>query len=140
MDGESKDAISRVLVNRLFSNPRLMKRTLARYELALEFEKKFGTYQGSEQSSDRWLALWIAATQRWPRMRDLLQQHDESYWRAMEKAWRGANPELHPGPMARKLLAEPAALDWLISNQILQSQENRESLRQTDERLRQLGL
>ena len=133
---DQMEAVSHTLTNPLFSNPRLIKRTINRFELVIKFEGE----EKRKREENRILADWIVAIQRWPLMRNLLQLHEESYWLALEKAHKEARPELFPGPEGKKLFEEPAALHWMTTSQLLQSPEIRQRFKEADWRLRRLGL
>lgn len=86
-----------------FANARLIKRCFNRYCLLRYFELGAKT-SGDEDA----LSLqWIAATERWPRLRTLQQRRRPNFWTAV------ARSELKGDPDLDALQAEPGFTQWL---------------------------
>jgi hypothetical protein len=106
----SLTALWAALSNLDFRNPRLMKRCLNRFRLALYLEEGTPPLPSGDEH-DVELAQWIAATERWPRLRRIQRSRAPSFWQSActhHAAGRAADDvEL------AVLLEEPGALAWL---------------------------
>ena len=143
LDDNGKDALRAVLKYPVFANPRLMKRVMNRYRLILFFErlqKEEGNIELKGRDEDHMLVHWIAAAERWPRLRLLMQQRDLKYWNRFLKAL-GTNQESdYPGPEAKLLVAESGVLAWMIEVKMTSDLNVVQTFREVDQRLRRLGL
>lgn len=106
----SLTALWAALSNLDFRNPRLMKRCLNRFRLALYLENGAAqTASGDEQDVE--LAQWIAATERWPRLRRIQRSRAPSFWQSACTHHAAGRP---PDDVELAvLLEEPGALAWL---------------------------
>lgn len=152
LSDRSRCALEQVLAQPFFANPRLIKRTLNRYRLFLfaGFVQAQGAVDlenlpaclpdQNHQNTEKMLVAWIAACERWPLLRNLLQRRREEYWLEMEEAVNKHNPDQMPGPLATKLLGQQAALAWLKQEHLLTDADVRQKFRQVDQALHRLGL
>lgn len=142
VDDDQRDALSNVLRDPVFANPRLMKRCVNRFRLTLALEDShLKAQQESEASTTgkkRPLARWIAATERWPALRTLLLLRADDYWSKVGDALR--NPAASPpDPEAETLLREPSIRPWL-QREMFGHPSRLVEMRSADERLRRWGL
>jgi len=139
---EHRDALTMALSEPTFANPRLMKRCINRYRLVVHFEADGGPPPAIaaelDEDSDRALARWIAASERWPRMRRMLQEHSDAYWRQLGKSVLSEGAA--PGPDAEQVLSERGAQAWLRRQIFSAPPSALSSYRSADLRLRRWGL
>lgn len=141
---DHQDALSMVLNDPIFANPRLMKRCINRFRMVVAFEAAAGpaptTRTGSDTAgADRTLAKWIAATERFRLLRGMLVQHGEEYWRELEEALSRPGAQL-PSAEADELLKDEGALPW-VRREIFGGGAGRlAQLREAEGRLRRWGL
>lgn len=141
LDNDQVDSLSEALSEPLFANPRLMKRCINRFRLVVHFEAD-GSAATSEPSTvarnARALAKWIAATERWPDLRQAVLRRDEASWRLIHRSLTeaGASP---PDPEAERLLAQEGIRPWLL-REILGANLRVAPYRDADARLRRWGL
>ena len=88
--------------------------------------------------SDRALARWIAAAERWPRLRRMLQQNNDTYWRQLGAAVLSEGRS--PGPDADEVLTQRGARAWMRREIFSASTAALASYRAADLRLRRWGL
>jgi KAP family P-loop domain len=143
------DALETALADPLFANPRLMKRCIGRFQLVLTFERepmaKSGGHPwlspGAKLPEDHLIVLarWIAATERWPALRQLLARQADEPWDALREAPKDLDRKDFD-PDFRKLLEEFGVKAWLT--QVLNGAGGSkiEDLRSADRRLRVWGL
>jgi hypothetical protein len=108
------EALSTALSDMHFANPRLIKRCINRFAFIKHFELAAGApiedAHGGDDS-DIVLAKWLAATERWPALRRMIQQRRDE-WQRIEQALMGqASGPL--GPDAESLLTERGGSPWL---------------------------
>ncbi len=141
---DHQDALSMVLNDPLFANPRLMKRCINRFRMVLAFEAAAGPVAGARSgadttTADRTLAKWIAATERFRLLRSMLVHHGEEYWRELEEALTRPGAQL-PSSDADELLKDEGALPW-VRREIFGGGAGRlQQLREAEARLRRWGL
>ena len=141
---DHQDALSMVLNDPLFANPRLMKRCINRFRMVLAFEAAAGPAQPSRSGADasvadRTLAKWIAATERFRLLRGMLVHHGEEYWRELEEALTRPGAQL-PSVEAEELLKDEGALPWVRREVFGGGAGRLQQLREADNRLRRWGL
>jgi hypothetical protein len=139
-----KSALQQVLSQEFFANPRLIKRTYNRYIL-FRFALKSRQENQISGASDylefeKKIITWIAACERWPVLRTILQRRREIYWKEMANAVEEHDQAKLPGPLAKKLIMQQAALAWLKQESILDDHDIRQSYREVDDALRKYGL
>ncbi|MFT5686132.1 MAG: DNA polymerase III delta prime subunit [Myxococcota bacterium] len=139
---EHRDALTMALSEPTFANPRLMKRCINRFRLVIHFEATGGPPPSIapelDEDSDRVLARWIAASERWPRMRRMLQEHTDTYWRQLSEAV--LSDCATPGPEADLVLSERGARAWLRREIFSAPPSSLADYRAADLRLRRWGL
>ncbi len=139
---EHRDALTMALSEPTFANPRLMKRCINRFRLVVHFESTGGPPPAIapelDEDSDRVLARWIAAAERWPRMRRMLQEHTDTYWRQLSETVLSDAPS--PGPDADQVLSERGARAWLRREIFSAPPAALAGYRAADLRLRRWGL
>lgn len=152
LSDNSRSALEKMLEQPFFANPRLIKRTLNRYRLYLFAVFMRSRRQLSEDQDlpphfpdrglekEKRLVSWIAACERWPMLRTLLQRRREEYWKEMANAVQAHNYDQMPGPLAKKLLGQQAALAWMKQENLLDNIDTRQAFRDADQALRVLGL
>lgn len=135
-----RDALMVALSNSFFANPRLMKRCVNRFRLVTWFESREGAGAGvvEDDDSDRILAKWIAATERWHSLRALMHEQGDDYWRSFGEALAGEGAA--PGPEAAALLAQRGAQAWLRREMFGGARSQVAAYRAADLRLRRWGL
>lgn len=112
-------ALSEALRDPLFANPRLMKRCVNRLRLVTYFEHRADDRAQSESNADdHALARWLAAIERWPALRALLQQRgdDDAFWQSVVEASAGAHSQARVkalDPEVHALLAEEGIRPWI---------------------------
>jgi hypothetical protein len=130
--GGARDALYQALRAPVFANPRLVKRCLNRVLLLLAWN------QGDPIEVET-AARWIAAGERWPRLRELAVLGNDAYWLALVAYLDGKGPV--PGPRAEQLLRDKGAAWWLTENLIGPSNTAaRDSFIEIDKHLRRVGL
>jgi KAP family P-loop domain len=134
-DLEELNALTEVLMSPFFANPRLMKRCINRFNLVRRFE---GEVWGSP-TQNATLVRWLAASERWPRLRRLLTDHDESYWEQVGEYIAGISTTA-PGPEAEEVLREKGAGEWIARQIFGPPTPLLEAYRGADRRLRRWGL
>ena len=139
---EHRDALTMALSEAFFANPRLIKRCINRYRLVIHFEESGGPppeiAPELDEESDRSLARWVAAAERWPRLRRMLQEHNDAYWRQLSSAVLADGPL--PGPEAEQVLNQRGARAWLRREIFSAPQGALANYRAADLRLRRWGL
>lgn len=78
----NKDKIIESLSESPFYNPRLIKRCINRFFQLRDFNKRFD----EEQKDIPTLLVWIAASERWPLLRRLMQKKAYAFWQKMAEA------------------------------------------------------
>ncbi|MCK6681144.1 MAG: KAP family NTPase [Thermoanaerobaculia bacterium] len=127
----ARNVFSTVFSDPSFANPRLIKRSINKFNLLLSLE-----HEPKDEIADRVAARWIVATGRWPSLRRLLQRRDDAYWAALKDHLASPSPQ-GVDPETKALLDEPGARGWLTNAGLLDSTQ---SYRTADNRLRQFGL
>jgi hypothetical protein len=167
---ERRAALSNILADPRFTNPRLIKRCINRLLLVTGFEdekrrretearrdqahrsdeeapegpvRTFHDPAEAEQISDadRDLVRWIVTIERWPLLRRLLHERDDRYWADLVDAVHDSQDGGKLDGEARALLEERGAKEWLAK--ILQHEPRITSARRyrkADERLRDWGM
>ena len=135
------DAVAQVLKRPFFANPRLILRTSLRYFLVLEYLSDGQSIKDIQPIGEEdVLASWIAATQRWPRLRHIMQQRDDRYWKDIHESVESSNESRMPGPEAVNLLSQTGARTWLREELFLDDSVRRQAFRRADEKLRKCCL
>lgn len=120
------DELVEVLQEPAFANPRLVKRCLNRFALSM-------LWTGKAPGAVADLALWIAAGERWPRLRELAWKHPvPSWWLALVDGEAGT-------PEVAALFAQPGARHFLDAR-VLRDPAVVQRLLDVDAALRRLGL
>lgn len=101
-----RDAVKETFALPVFANPRLLKRALNRLALVRHFEGAPATV-----AQDRALVDWLAATDRWPVLRRMLQRYRDDQWKPVQHAV--SNSGAADEHLAQQLLAQYGARDWL---------------------------
>ncbi len=136
-----RDALMVALSNSFFANPRLMKRCVNRFRLVTWFEGRAtqpGRGEVGGEDGDRTLAKWIAATERWPALRLLMNEQGDDYWRRLGESL--ADQGKTPGPDADAVLEQRGAQAWLRREMFVGVRSNVAVFREADLRLRRWGL
>jgi hypothetical protein len=121
-------ALTEALSPACFANTRLIKRSFNRYCLLRYFELgQIATAEIDKQSLQ-----WIAAIERWPRLRTLQQRRRRDFWTAAQKQMD--DPDL------QALIVEPGFLQWLHLHGWPGSTDALERFDDADARLRQFGM
>ncbi len=123
----------------LFANPRLLKVCLNRFRLLIHFEdQSTATESRPDPAADRTVVLYLAAIERWPALRPLLQSQDDDWWnRLRDPTTKGGEA---PTAEGRSLLAEPGVATWLRHNFYAGPANQLATFRAADTRLRRFGL
>lgn len=130
-------ALVEALSPSFFANPRLMKRCVNRFRLVTWFEADSGG-PASDEAADRFLARWVAATERWPDLRRVLRDHDDGYWRALHAGLEA--PTVLPGPDAERLLAHRGVKEWLRKEVFADPRQGMGPFRIAEQRVQRWGL
>lgn len=135
-DRDHRDFLTQALREPVFANPRLIKRVVNKYRLMQQLEETEG--DATVASRNRYLARWIAATERWPRLRPLLVRQPEDYWDQLQKQLAGG---ISPDPEADALLREQGARAW-VQRELLKDNPRANLLhyRDAEGRLQSVGL
>jgi hypothetical protein len=135
-DRDHRDALTQSLREPFFANPRLIKRVVNKYRLVQQLEEP--DPERPVALRNRYLARWIAATERWPRLRPLLVRQSDDYWDLLQKQL--ANSTL-PDPEAENLLREQGARAW-VQRELLKDNPRANLLhyRDAEGRLQMVGL
>jgi hypothetical protein len=123
-------ALTDALSPAYFANARLIKRCFNRHRLLRYFE--FGESPTADE--DRLSLRWIAATERWPRLRTLQQRRRPNFWASV------ANNQLTEDPDLQALLAEPGFTQWLDVHGWPRVSDALDRYDEADARLRRYGL
>lgn len=113
-----------------FANARLIKRCFNRHRLLRYFEFN----ESPAADADRLSLRWIAATERWPRLRTLQQRRRPNFWKSV------ANNQLTEDPDLQALLAEPGFTQWLDAHGWPGVSDAVDRYDEADARLRRYGL
>lgn len=122
-------ALTEALIPGYFANTRLIKRCFNRYCLLRYFELG----QAMTAEVDKQSLQWIAAIERWPRLRTLQQRRQRDFWTAV------AQNQLDD-PDLQALMAEPGFVQWLDAHGWPRSSEALDRFDDADERLRRYGM
>jgi hypothetical protein len=139
-DRDHRDALASALSEKVFANPRLIKRCVNKYRLIQDVEVEIQTEAPQTalptNNQNRYLSRWIAATERWPRLRTLLVRQNDEFWDNLAK--RIQEPALDPE--LKSLLDEEGARGWLLKEILNNTRSNIVSYRQAENRLQAVGL
>lgn len=139
---DHRDALSNALGRPAFANPRLMKRCINRYRLTLHFERGFDT-PAPDAKSNRRLAHWIAAIDRWPALRRLMTLHadDAQVWEDLGAILRRKPDAPDPIPAElQALVSQEGCAQWLKQELFPPGSARVAEYRAADRRLRRWGL
>ena len=128
-------ALSIAFRNPFFANPRLMKRTLNRFLLTLHLEER----DDVASIDNKRLAMWIVATERWPRLRAIHSGRTAHYWEAVAELYRQRGDQGVDADLAQ-LLQEPGCLEWFRERDFPSKYDWLNEFDTEDERLRKWGL
>jgi hypothetical protein len=135
------EALSTALGEAHFANPRLIKRCINRFAFIKHFERTAGMTVEDAQGGDDAdivLAKWLAATERWPALRRLIQQRRDE-WQRIEQALMGqASGPL--GPDAEAVLNERGGSPWLRAEIFAGNNASLSRYQGAELRLRRWGL
>lgn len=139
---EHRDALGRTFTAYSFQSPRLLKRCMNRLCLLLELEG--GTIEGEllpkQQERDRALIEWLAATSRWPVLRDLMRTALASDWEELRNLLTSAPPPSLRDSRIVALLRDHESISWL-STQLFRPRGDRiAAFRDAEMRLFKFGL
>jgi hypothetical protein len=123
-------ALTEALSPPCFANTRLIKRCFNRYCLLRYFELG----QGTTAEVDKLSLQWIAAIERWPRLRTLQQRRRRDFWTAVARKQLADDPDL------QALMAEPGFVQWLDTHGWPGSPDALDRFDDADARLRQFGM
>jgi len=140
---DMRDALGEALKDPLFANPRLMKRCINRFRLVTYFEQGSPAPNDAKAAkeralSDRTLAKWIVATERWPRLRPLILRKKADYWDRIQSALRGDKG----APLdteAEAMVRDPKLSVWL-QKELFGAEARLEEHSKAEERLRKWGM
>lgn len=142
-DERNRLALNRVLAHPVFANPRLMKRCINRFRLVRHFEITVQEAMGvaaaggtSEEQSDRDLAEWIAATERWPILRTLMRQYDTHDWETVTLQLK--QEQANVAPEIAQLRSQPGLRLWYTKSKFVTGPIR--DYQSADQRLRLAGL
>jgi len=115
INADERDILTETLSSPSFANPRLMKRSINKFSLLRSLKR---SSENDTETPDflqfyKTICEWIVATERWPRLRHLMQQRKENYWDQMKEALEEKNTTLLLDPDAAALINEPGALAWM---------------------------
>jgi Cdc6-like AAA superfamily ATPase len=122
-------ALTEALSPACFANTRLIKRCFNRYCLLRYFELG----QGTTTDVDKLSLQWIAAIERWPRLRTLQQRRQRDFWTAVSRKQLD-DPDL------QALMTEPGFVQWLDTHGWPRSSDALDRFDHADARLRQFGM
>jgi KAP family P-loop domain len=114
MNRDDRDGLTQSLRDPVFANPRLIKRVVNKYRLVLQLEAEVDEEPDPNRPvalRNRYLARWLAASERWPRLRVLLVRQPDDFWEQLQKALaegRSTDPEVEA------LLREQGARSWML--------------------------
>lgn len=123
-------ALTEALDKPYFANTRLIKRCFNRYRLLRFFEQ----HGMARADADKLSPQWIAATERWPRLRSLQQRRQPEFWKTT--AQRGSTND----PDFQLLMAEPGFQQWLASHNWPTAADALDRYDEADSRLRRFGM
>lgn len=137
-DKDHRDALTQALRDPFFANPRLIKRVVNKYGLVQSLEEPETDSERPVALRNRYIARWLAATERWPRLRPLLVRQSDDYWEHLQKQLANGS---HSDPDAESLLKEQGARAWL-QRELLKDNPRANLLhyRDAEARLQRLGL
>lgn len=138
------DILSLALADPIFANPRLMKRCIERFRMALDFQGKSVSRNSSAGLDDDYgqlyLAKWIAAGERWPELRRLFSLHvDSDYWLKVKDYLSDQERPL-PDHDVAQLLAEQDIPAWLRREFFGTKDTRLDAYRRAELRLSRFGL
>lgn len=139
LTADHKDCLVEALTYPAFANPRLMKRSINKFMLVCRQENLAGKdkLQSGGMEADKYLAKWIAASERWPQLRQLIQKRDQQYWEQLLDALTSHDEGKIPGPDAVSLMAQPGAKAWMQNESFL---DEFKEFKKAELRLSDLGL
>jgi hypothetical protein len=129
---QSVYALTHALTPAYFANARLIKRCFNRHQLVRYFDFDLGV--AAKADDDKLLLQWIAATERWPRLRTLQQRRKREFWT------NAATQETVSDPDLQTLYAEPGFVHWLAAHRWPEVPHALDVFDAADERLRRHGL
>jgi len=135
-DSAHRDVLSRTLTQPVFANPRIMKRCINRYRLVTVFEDG---KTGADEVSNRALAQWIAATERWHPLRRMLAVQPKSFWEETRRVVEISDFESNNRDVA-ELLSQQDIRGWLTPQLFSDLDRRLDELSRAEERLRRWGL
>ncbi len=146
LDSNDADALATALSEPIFANPRLMKRCINRFYLVRSFEggqsqtglRRVGEQTPQEGDHLKDLARWIAATELWPSVRELLVRKPREAWVAALAAGTGEGPAVDSELAV--LFEEEGANDWFKRHLGQSGKDRLKDFLQADRRLRRWGL
>ena len=140
---DHRDALIAALSDPIFANPRLMKRCINRFHLLVRFENTASETKSKgqleETSGNRTLAKWIAAAERWPRLRWVIRAHDELYWEQVSQSLKDPSQSL-PDTDVEHLLHDEGAKSWLQREMLSQGRSRITEFQKAEARLQRWGL
>jgi hypothetical protein len=153
--GDQRDALNAALLDPLFANPRIMKRCINRFRLVRYFEedakvgpnadedRKSGQGDSPESLEDRLsdvtLAKWIAATERWPKLRPLMLRQTDDYWSRLQDTISG-KASIKLDVEAEAMVSEPRLSSWMRANLFPRNGSLVPGYRKAEWRLRKWGM
>jgi len=123
-------ALSDALRPAYFANARLIKRCFNRHRLLRYFEM----HGPPKAEADRLCVQWIAAIERWPRLRTLQQRRQPDFWSSVAVKQPTEDPDL------KALLVEPGFSQWLALHRWPDVSNALDQYDEADARLRQFGM
>ncbi|HEV3076057.1 MAG TPA: hypothetical protein VHB47_16680, partial [Thermoanaerobaculia bacterium] len=125
------------LASPIFANPRLIKRCVNRYLILRHVEGGSGASE-AERRHDVVVIHWLAATERWPKLRFLLVRRSPEYWQAVKAGLATPAAKL-PDAEISELLKEQDLQLW-IERDLLAKDEQLAAFQEAEDRLRRCGL
>jgi hypothetical protein len=136
-DGELSEILCMGLASPIFANPRLIKRCINRYRILSHFELDNGRSE-EQRRSDVVVVHWLAATERWPKLRPLLVRRSPEFWQAVKIGLASPDGKM-PDAEISEFLKEQDLQLW-VERELLAKDEQLAAFQQADERLRRFGL
>ena len=135
-DGLS-EILSLGLESPIFANPRLVKRCINRFVILSHLDPTDDRSE-AQHRRDVMMVRWLAATERWPKLRRLLVRRSPDYWLSVKSALATPGTSL-PDAEITELLKEQDLQLW-VEREFLAKDEQLVAYQKAEDRLRRCGL
>lgn len=141
IDGDDNNTLTQVLSERVFANPRLIKRCIDRLAVLKQLESwSNGPAPENDRvthlEEERALVQWLAASERWPLLRRIARSHGADFWEQLRRHLTDESGRSLIDPELRRLVDEPTFLEWVKN----QGARRVPAFEAAEERLSRMGL